>query len=162
MNNFRENLSELNQNLKDGTMEENQTLQQNKTMQKETSDKQELEKVIKWFEGLGFEAAHMAAWQIRLGKNMADKKLIADNLEDATKPLLSSIKLEHKGASDAAQTTRALADSRYETHIKGRNIALHDALIAKIKYESFCNYMDKKQTEEVTKRQEYQAQRRTV
>jgi len=91
---------------------------------------------------------------VTTGKEWAEAQFLANQLEDATKPLLAKLTLDampRAGSVSAAEKT-ALASQPYREHITATNEAKRDMLIAKIKYNATERLCDLRRTVESSHR----------
>ena len=91
---------------------------------------------------------------VTTGKEWAEAQFLANQLDDATKPLLAKLTLDampRAGSVSAAEKT-ALASKPYREHITATNEAKRDMLIAKIKYSATERLCDLRRTVESSHR----------
>ena len=88
------------------------------------------------------------------GEDWADKRAAALVLEETKKPLLAKLMNESKATSVAAKEMEALADDRYQEHIKSMVEAGRNRDRADVLYESLKALMELRRSQESTRRAE--------
>ena len=91
---------------------------------------------------------------VTTGEKWAEAQFLANQLDDATKPLLAKLTLDAmpRAGSVAAAEKTALASQPYREHVKATNEAKRDMLIAKIKYNATERLCDLRRTQESSHR----------
>lgn len=89
------------------------------------------------------------------GDLYASTKAVYMQLDDLTKTVLAGIKARYEG-SDAAKTTKALADEQYRNHLNGLAEARSRFLSADVHYRAYQAYLEALRTEQSN----YRAERR--